>query len=124
MSKVYRQALKHDGQSAVSCRLILSTDIRSTGSGSDRRRKAVVSSALSNETIFKDLMREFKQRFELHANGLQQEIGEVVSAHLDSVKGTLDLIREENVAEESERDPDFRRRVAEELVRVRMLMRD
>ncbi|KAL1845937.1 hypothetical protein Daus18300_014397 [Diaporthe australafricana] len=105
MSKFYMEALNHGG------------------SGSDRRRKGVVSRALSNETIFKDLMKEFKRRFELHANELQQEIVEVVSGHLDAVTGTLDLVREENVAEESERDPDFRRRVAEELARVREFMR-
>jgi len=39
----------------------------------------------------------------------------VVASHLSVIEGTLDIIRSENVALESERDPEFRRRVETEL---------
>lgn len=67
-------------------------------------------------------MREFKDRFNLRADNLQQVLAETVSMHLDGVRATLDLVRQENVAEESERDPEFRSRVAVEVARVRGMM--
>ncbi|KAI3399760.1 hypothetical protein diail_5828 [Diaporthe ilicicola] len=104
MSKVYKEAVSEYGR------------------GSDRRRKDIVAETLTDSTIFKDLMQELKRRFELHTNGLQQNIADGLSVHLDAVQATFDLVRQENVAEESERDPDFRRRVAEEVARIREMM--
>ena len=93
------------------------------GRGSDRRRKDVVANTLTNDTIFRKLTDSFKQRLYRHADKLQEDLVETVSEHLDGVRGTLDLVRQQNVAEESERDPEFRNRVALEVERIREVMR-
>lgn len=67
-------------------------------------------------------MRELRDCFKDHAKGLQQELGELVSTNLDAIRDTLDIVRKENAAEESERDPEFRQRVAHEVAKARSLM--
>lgn len=75
-----------------------------------------------DKTIFKNLIYEFKDRLNLHADNLQHVLAESVSEHLEGMRGTLDLVRQQNVAEESERDPEFRNRVALEVARVRRML--
>lgn len=93
------------------------------GTGCDRRRKNIVANTLTDKSIFRNVLRGFRESLHLDADNLQQILSEVVSVHLEGIRGTLDLVREENVAEESERDPGFRNRVAVELERARTLMR-
>ena len=56
-------------------------------------------------------MKEFRNRFKVLANDLQRNIEAAVETHLDVVRRTLDIIRSENAASESEQDPEFRFRV-------------
>lgn len=93
------------------------------GRSSDRRRKDVVANTLTDDAIFRNLIDSFRQRLYRHADKLQQDLAETVSEHLDGVRGTLDLVRQQHVAEESERDPEFRNRVALEVERIREVMR-
>lgn len=44
---------------------------------------------------------------------MQQSLKAAISSYLDVVRGTLDLVRSEHVAQESERDIAFRGRVIE-----------
>ncbi|KAJ0114119.1 hypothetical protein J7T55_007953 [Diaporthe amygdali] len=92
--------------------------------GSDKRRKAIVARTLTNEEIFKTVIEQFRNGLQQHANKLQEELDGVVSEQLDALRGTLDIVRRENVAEESERDPNFRRRVADEVAKIRGMMSD
>lgn len=92
------------------------------GPGCDRRRKGIVGNKLTDEITFRKLVGGFRERLHRHADELQQDLAETVSIHLDGVRGTLDLVRQQNVAEESERDPVFRNRVAVEVERVRRAM--
>ncbi|KAJ3532728.1 hypothetical protein NM208_g8311 [Fusarium decemcellulare] len=87
--------------------------IQEYGSGSDRRRKNIINGTLSNEDIFSNLMRSFRDMFRTKADESQQRIHEATTAYLDVVQETFDLVRSENVARESEQDPDFRLRVDE-----------
>lgn len=96
--------------------------IMESGSGSDRRRKAIINGKLSDEALFPNLMRQFRNEFRALALEFQEEVRNAVAKHLDAVRDTLDIIRSENVARESEQDPAFRRRVAAELERVREVM--
>ncbi|RDW75398.1 hypothetical protein BP6252_06540 [Coleophoma cylindrospora] len=81
------------------------------GAKSDSRRKGIVNRKLSQESLFEDLTREFKKTFKDLARVLQKEMQNAVATHLDVIRGTLDIIRSENVTLESERDPGFRSRL-------------
>ena len=67
-------------------------------------------------------MRQFRSGFRALASTFQEEVRIAVAEHLDVVTGTLDIIRSENAARESERDPAFRQRVAAELAGAREVM--
>lgn len=58
-------------------------------------------------------MREFRDSFRAKAEESQEAIREAALRYLDVVQETFDLVRSENVARESEQDPDFRLRVEE-----------
>lgn len=96
------------------------------GTGSDRRRKNIMGNAFGDPGLFEDLMRGFKRRSYELANSLQTDIEQTVRIHLDAVKETLNIIRDENVAMESDRNPEFREAVetqvdaaSEQMARVR-----
>lgn len=56
-------------------------------------------------------MRDFRDSFRVKAEESQGAIRDAVIRYLDVVQETFDLVRSENVARESEQDPDFRLRV-------------
>lgn len=60
-------------------------------------------------------MKGFRRQLKALADDLQTDLVAAVETHLDVVRGTLDIIRSENVASESERDPAFRGRVQMEV---------
>jgi hypothetical protein len=65
--------------------------------------------------MFEDLMNRFRNEFKNLARTLQSKLQAAIEADVDIIKGTLDIIRNENVELENERDPEFRARVAEQL---------
>jgi hypothetical protein len=73
---------------------------------------------LEDEDLFQGLMRRLKSRFRELANALQTAVQASITESLDVVRGTLDMIRSENIALESEKDPGFRDRVDAELKTV------
>jgi hypothetical protein len=95
----------------------------SKGGGSDRRRKEVIEDRLSDETLFVSLLRSFKSRFIVLAERLQCAVQTAVAKHLAVITNTLDMVRNENVALESERDPEFRSRVEREMRAIRLEVR-
>jgi hypothetical protein len=86
------------------------TDNRA-GRGSDSRRKAVVSRRLRDERVFESLQTSFKDGFKALVETLRGDIQAAISTHISVITNTLNIIRNENVALESERDPEFRSRV-------------
>jgi hypothetical protein len=56
-------------------------------------------------------MKELKTGFDTLTDNLQQTVQGVVASHLDHIRATLDMIRSDNIALESEMDPEFRARV-------------
>ncbi|KAK4041410.1 hypothetical protein C8A01DRAFT_14819, partial [Parachaetomium inaequale] len=93
-----------------------------SGRGSWARKKAIINRALSNEKLFTDLMRKFKHKFNDLAAQLETDALVLVEAHLGVIEGTLNMVRSENIALESERDPEFRARVAGEVEGVKEAM--
>lgn len=63
-------------------------------------------------------MRRLKSSFRELVNTLQTDVEASITESLQVVRGTLDMIRSENVALESEKDPGFRTRVDAELKAV------
>ncbi|KAF9772317.1 hypothetical protein IL306_009981 [Fusarium sp. DS 682] len=81
--------------------------------GSDARRKAIIRGALSDENLFNNLMRNLKESFRANSEAIHTKIQEATMEYLRVVEERFDLVRSENVARESEQDPDFRLRVDE-----------
>ncbi|GKT94359.1 tat pathway signal sequence [Colletotrichum tofieldiae] len=78
------------------------------GSGSDRKRKTIINDAVKHHDLFPKYMRDCKARLEVLAEALQAGLREVIQTHLEVFGVTLDLIRDENVATESEENPELR----------------
>ncbi|CAM1503171.1 Fc.00g079470.m01.CDS01 [Cosmosporella sp. VM-42] len=85
----------------------------------DARRKGIINSKLADEDLFKTLMRTVRDRFRAHSHSIQERAQTAATAYLDIVEGAFDLVRNENVARESEQDPEFRNRV-DDLTRAGM----
>ncbi len=66
---------------------------------------------LASDNLFEGMMRKFKQRFDSLAEKFQGDVEAAIETHLNAVHGTLDMIRADNIALESERSPQFRQRV-------------
>jgi hypothetical protein len=54
---------------------------------------------------------DFKRDFNEIADDTQDSIDEVIESSFDSIRDTLNIVRSENIALESEKDPGFRNRV-------------
>jgi len=67
-------------------------------------------------------MQRFRNEFRNLATQHQTDIHDRVNERLDVIAGILDIIRSDNVAEESERDPEFRARVDGEIQIVKEAM--
>lgn len=67
-------------------------------------------------------MERFRTEFDDLALEFQKEVKTTVAEQLDKVRETLDSIRSQNVATESEQDRVFRRRVAPKLAGAEAVM--
>lgn len=125
MSRVCREAMGHRGELTWPGGL-LSLDhllIKSmTGSGCTTLRQSVVRRTFTDEATLKLMIEELRRGFEEYIEWLCMRLDELVLTNLGAMKATLDLVREDNTAEESESDPEFRQRVADELAKARCLM--
>ncbi|KAF5668081.1 hypothetical protein FHETE_5347 [Fusarium heterosporum] len=91
--------------------------IDESGGGSHARRKAIIREAMQDESIFTRLMRDVKASFVAKSEATQTKVQEATADFLRVVEDSFDLVRSENVARESEQDPEFRLRV-DEVVRT------
>lgn len=64
-------------------------------------------------------MREFLRRFFALTDELQENINTAMSTSIDDVSATFDLVRNENVATESEENPELRGLLESELLSIR-----
>ena len=94
------------------------------GTGVDSRRKAIINGRFGDEALFKHLYNEFKRRYAETADGFQANMLEQAKAHLDAIRDDMDLLRDENVALESERDPEFRELLGYEVENAKTTLRD
>ncbi|KAM7215631.1 hypothetical protein V8F06_009018 [Rhypophila decipiens] len=97
-----------------------------SGTGSDSRRKSIIRRQLSDEGMFEDIMTRFKTQFRDLVTDLQKAVQRAAKSHVAEICQTMNMLRDENVITESERDGEFRKRVEDEVARVRaqLLPRD
>ena len=69
-------------------------------------------------------MQRVRNEFQNLSSQLQTDIQDRLNERLDVIGGILDIIRSDNVAEESERDPEFRARVDREIQHVKTTMNE
>ncbi|KIY02880.1 uncharacterized protein Z520_01345 [Fonsecaea multimorphosa CBS 102226] len=96
--------------------------IQESGTGSDSRRKKIIGDAFGDDQLFERHRRQFRSRFSALAGGLQDKIQAAIATHLAAVQTDLDTLRNENVALESERHPEFRNRVEDAVRNIRQEM--
>jgi len=92
---------------------------RESGTGSHARRKDIISRRLRGEDIFTEMEKQLREHFNAIAEDLLRQQTEATRAHFRAIKENLDMLRDENVILEAERDPEFRTRVDEEVRRVK-----
>ena len=93
-----------------------------TGGGCDKRRKAIIRRGFSDEILFEILRVELRKKFSTLAYDHESRLREAINANLALVQNDIDTLRNENVALESERNPEFRRRMENEVARIRREM--
>ncbi|KAH8648902.1 hypothetical protein BGZ60DRAFT_422535 [Tricladium varicosporioides] len=84
------------------------------GPYSHSMRSNVITNRLDDKIVFVSLQTKLKNQFTTLAGSLQSDIEDAARVHLLFITGTLDIVRNKNVALESERDPEFRRAVEKE----------
>ncbi|KAI0867597.1 hypothetical protein GGS24DRAFT_485128 [Hypoxylon argillaceum] len=84
---------------------------RQSGRGSDARKKAIINSAVQRNGLFTDLLKSFKKEFNEHVDNAQDNIQQATNSHLEAIKNTFNIVRSDNAALESEKDPEFHARV-------------
>lgn len=125
MFSVCREAMEHTGERTCPGDISLLAHLLIKiikGDGCTKLRQGVVKRTFASEATFEWMTRELRQGFKDHSEGLRQELSDLVSKHLGAIRATFDNVRDGNIAEESERDPEFRQRVADEVARARSLM--
>ncbi|KAI2485011.1 hypothetical protein Ptr902_03951 [Pyrenophora tritici-repentis] len=85
------------------------------GSGSDRRRKTLMTGAFGSVHMFNDQRRACKADFRDIACSLQKKVNESIRQQVQLIEADLQILKDGNTVLESERDPDFRSRVEAEL---------
>jgi len=93
---------------------------RTPGPNSDRRRKDCITNGFGSQNLFIRHRRLFKDQFREIVNQLQVSVGDMVQEQIMLIEADLRMLKDKNAISKSERNPDFRNRVQEELERVRV----
>ncbi|KAI8626695.1 hypothetical protein F5Y19DRAFT_445793 [Xylariaceae sp. FL1651] len=81
------------------------------GTGRHARQKSIINATVQSDDLFTGLLREFRREFRDQAEKTQELIRTAVSSHLDNIRNTFNIVREENAMMENESDLAFKRRV-------------
>ncbi|KAF3809574.1 hypothetical protein GCG54_00012860 [Colletotrichum gloeosporioides] len=99
------------------------------GRGSDQRRKGIINGTVQSQDFFVNHMREFRRRWKTLTDEFQKELQDSIKDELGLMSTSFDIIRDENVATESEENPELRQcleieigRAKEQLERIRDIM--
>ncbi|KAF2016013.1 hypothetical protein BU24DRAFT_422330 [Aaosphaeria arxii CBS 175.79] len=99
--------------------------IRECGGGSDLRKKAIIcDDAFGSETLFDGHRTDFRERIFAIGEEFQQAVTEVIKKEVTIISIDLDSLRDDNVIQESERNPRFRTGLTETCDEVQTLLDD
>lgn len=110
MERSYRSCMSEAGKQGSHPEQVFCIANITLGRGSDARRKAIINGTLGF-ALFSLLMKKFQKTFDDLVDRLQCDIEGEIEKHLGHLGETLDIMRSNNVLEESEQDPEFRDRV-------------
>ncbi|PVH91907.1 hypothetical protein DM02DRAFT_544867, partial [Periconia macrospinosa] len=88
------------------------------GRGVDRRRKSLITARFGSRELLHEHLRELQTSYNSLVDELEKRIIDIVEEQVQVITNDLDVIRNNNVIEESERDPEFRARLEAEVRRV------
>ncbi|KAM3454443.1 hypothetical protein NHJ6243_008888 [Beauveria neobassiana] len=74
------------------------------------KRKAMITGAFGNQDLFDGIMKKLRTEFKELAKTAQNDVTAAVQSYLSEIGNTLNLLRDENTANESQRDAAFHRR--------------
>jgi hypothetical protein len=89
------------------------------GDLSDRRRKAIITRAFSSATLFDKHRHACREKYRIITRNMQEALVEVVNEQAGLLEADLQILRDGNEIKECERDEAFKRKVGEEVERVR-----
>ncbi|PQK15746.1 hypothetical protein BB8028_0006g00680 [Beauveria bassiana] len=95
-----------------------------SGTASHGRRKAMITGAFGNQDLFDGIMKKLRTEFKELAKTAQNDVTAAVQSYLSEIGNTLNLLRDENTANESQRDAAFHRRVSNALKASQETLRD
>ncbi|KAK6073656.1 Nuclear GTPase SLIP-GC 3 [Seiridium cupressi] len=92
------------------------------GTDSDLRKKNIINRHVSQEELFKGILKITAKRFKTLVKECQRDIRRVLQEQFEELKATLDIVRNENAATEGEQDLEFCDRVQEAIARSKQRM--
>ena len=99
--------------------MVLTSD---EGTGSDRRRKNLITEAFGSQLLFHRYRKACKTEFKRITTALQDNIDTVIKRQFLHMNADLQVLKNDNAILEAERDPAFRERVVAQLAIVRKEM--
>ncbi|KAF2168763.1 hypothetical protein M409DRAFT_20780 [Zasmidium cellare ATCC 36951] len=88
------------------------------GSGLRNRNINRISAAMGDPGVYEGMIRRFLAGFDLQTVTLEQCMRKELTQHVNALERSLDILRTEHAAQESERDPALRGRVHEALTKA------
>lgn len=82
----------------------------------------MIRNSFSSEQLFENHRRRFARKFSELSRDLEDKIQEAIATHIAVVQNDLDTLKNENVALESERHPEFRKQLEEAVRDIRQKM--
>ncbi|KAH7132060.1 hypothetical protein B0J11DRAFT_548073 [Dendryphion nanum] len=82
------------------------------GTGSDRRKKAIINQAFRSVSLFDNHRNTFRAMFHTLADNLEKKLEEAVAEQVAIIEADLNTLKSDNVIQEHERNPEFRRTLA------------
>jgi hypothetical protein len=74
---------------------------------------------LADNTIFDEMQEELEERLGIIIDGFQEKQTHLGLLYFEKMTESLDMLRDENIILESERNPEFRGRVEEVVTKAR-----
>ena len=74
-----------------------------------------MASKLRDRTLFPSMFRELWHKYRAITKASEEAVQQTVQRHMQAILYSTNIIKDDNVTLESEREPEFRQRVAAEL---------